>query len=370
MDGESPGLIFTVVSFLIGLSVLVFIHEMGHYSVARFFGMRVDRFSIGFGPEMVGWTAKTGTRWCVCALPLGGYVKFFGDSSSISNADTEKLSTMSDEDKSVCFQYRPLYQRAAVVFAGPAINLIVAVLVFAVLYAFNGVSMTPPKVGGLLEDGPAASSGLQAGDDIRAIDGRSVDRFSDLAADIRLRPNQTVTLSVQRGPDRLDIPVTLGARYQEDRFGNRYAYGYLGAQSTAPIRVDLGVFGALYEGTRQTANIISSIFTTLGQTIIGLRSIEEIGGPIRIAAMVGEAAQVGFLQFVIFLALISINLGVLNLMPIPALDGGHLFFYAIEAVKGSPLHEKAQELGYMAGAALMIMLMVFVTLNDLQSLAH
>ncbi len=370
MGAEAPGIVFTLISFVVGLSLLVFIHEWGHYSVARLFKVRVDVFSIGFGKEIWGWThPKTGVRWRLSAVPLGGYVKFHGDENAASAASAEQLAEIPGEDQKDCFHFKPLYQRALIVFAGPAINLVFAILVFAGVYISQGMTVSQPVFDAVAPDGPAEAAGVLPGDRVVAVDGKTIERFGDLRTYVLLRPNQSVDMTVLRGGATLVLPVDLGATYQEDRFGNRYAQGFLGVQSVPVDIVYPGPFAALYEGARQTVTVSESIFTSIGQTIIGLRSVEELGGPIRIATMVGEAAQTSPLQFLLFLALISINLGILNLLPIPVLDGGHLMFYAIEAIKGSPLNQRAQELGYMAGMAAMLTLMVFVTLNDLQSIA-
>lgn len=368
MDPEGPGFLLTITAFIVGLGGLVFIHEWGHYSVARLFGMTVDRFSIGFGRELVGLTDRAGTRWSISLIPLGGYVKFTGDRSAASDADSEALAAMSEAERANCFQFRPLYQRALVVFAGPAINLLVAMLIFAGFYWQQGIVVTPPVLETILPDSPAAAAGLMDGDRILKIGGERVERFNDIATFVRLHPGQQVSAVIERGGAEQTLRLEVGARYQEDRFGNRYAYGYLGAQATRADVQLLGPVGALAEGWRQVVQVTRSIFTTLGQTILGLRSLDEIGGPVRIATMVGEAAHIGFASFILFLALISVNLGIMNLLPVPVLDGGHLLFYAVEALKGSPVPEKAQELGYMVGMALMLLLMILVTVNDLQSL--
>ncbi|UTW54049.1 RIP metalloprotease RseP [Kordiimonas sp. SCSIO 12610] len=367
MDGSNPGIILTLLSFIGGFSVLVFIHEWGHYSVARLFGVRVDSFSIGFGKELFGWTDKKGVRWKVCMLPLGGYVKFFGDASGASNADSS-IEQLSEKEKSECFHYKPVWQRALVVFAGPGINLLAAVLVFAGFFWAYGAQVTPPIVPSVLEDSGAERSGMQVGDRIVSINGNSIERFNDIVSIVRLYPEREIDLVLERDGQSINKTLLTGVGYQEDRFGNRYPYGVMGIGIPQSVRVEVGPVGAISEGFRQTGTFIQTIFTTTGQIIVGLRSVNELGGPVRIATMTGEAASRGIESFIIFLALISINLGIVNLLPIPVLDGGHLMFYLVEAVKGSPLKKRAQEVGYIAGMALMLIFMVFVTLNDLQSI--
>ena len=367
MDTEGAGLMLTLLSFVVGFSLLVFIHEWGHYSVARLFGVRIDSFAIGFGRELFGWTDKRGVRWKFCMLPLGGYVKFHGDQSAASNPGA--VEGLSEEERKDCFHFKPLWQRALIVFAGPAINLVAAAVVFAGFYLTYGITVAEPVVATVQPDSAAEQAGMLPGDRILAVSGETVERFTDIGSLVRLYPGRETTVLVERDRTPIALTVTFGTRYLEDRFGNRYPYGILGVASGPATRVTLGPIEALAEGGRQTVSMIQSIFITLGQMVMGIRSIEEVGGPLRIVTMTGDAAAQGLENWIWFLALISINLGVVNLLPIPVLDGGHLMFYAIEALKGSPLSQRAQELGYMAGLALMLLFMVVVTLNDLQSMA-
>lgn len=368
METEGPSLLFIIFAFIGGFSALVFIHEWGHYIVARMFGVRIESFSIGMGREVFGRTDKNGVRWKISALPLGGYVKFFGDASAASNA-ADGVDTMSAEDKRDCLHFKPLWQRALVVFAGPAINLIAAALIFAGFVYKDGIRYADTVLGSVSDDSPAASAGLLEGDRIISVNGELVERFNDIAMIVRLRPAQNIPFVIERSGQTETIMVELGTRYMEDRFGNRYPLGFVGVGSSRLIEVQPGVFASLAEGTRQTVAFADSMFTTLGQMIMGIRSVTELGGPARIANMVGEAAHISFQSFIWMLAILSLNLGIVNLLPIPVLDGGHLMFYGLEAIKGSPLSKRAQELSFTAGAALMLIFMVLVTLNDLQSMA-
>ncbi|WP_374763918.1 RIP metalloprotease RseP [Yunchengibacter salinarum] len=368
MESDAPGFILTIVAFLAGFSLLVFIHEMGHFLVARAFGVKVDAFSIGFGRELFGWTDRKGTRWRISMLPLGGYVKFFGDQSAASDP-SRAAADMPAQDRAVCLHFKPVWQRALVVAAGPAINLLAGALVFAGFYLFYGINVAEPVVAKVMPESAAAEAGLSEGDRILRIDGKAVDSFSDISPIVRLYPGREVSLTIKRDARTMTITPTLGTQYMEDRWGNRYPYGVLGVQSGPASNQPVGPIRAVGEGVEQTGVMIRSIFTTLGQLVMGLRSVDEVGGPLRIATMTGEAAAKGPETFIWFLALISINLGVINLLPIPVLDGGHLMFYAIEALKGSPLSAKAQEAGFVAGFALVLMFMVLVTLNDLKSMA-
>lgn len=368
METEGPGLIFTLAAFIAGFSFLVFIHEWGHYKVARLFKVRIDTFSIGMGKELWGRTDKNGTRWRISAIPLGGYVKFFGDASAASNPGDipEGLSAKEQQD---CFHFKPVWQRALIVFAGPAINLIAAVLILAGLAYTYGVDVTRTEVSEVLENSAAAEAGFQQGDVILAVNGVSTERFSQLSNVVRMYPEQRVAIDYIRDNQTYSTEALLGLRLMEDRFGNEYRFGYLGIRPVAAERLQVGVGDSLVEGVATGVRITRTMLTTLGEIIIGLRSVKELGGPVKIAKTVGEAASLGFASFVSILGLLSLNLGIVNLLPIPVLDGGHLMFYAAEAVKGSPLSKKAQEAGFIAGAALMLIFMVLVTLNDLQSLA-
>jgi regulator of sigma E protease len=368
MDIASPGLLFTIVAFIVGFSFLVFIHEWGHYSIARLFKVRVDTFSIGMGKEIWGRTAKSGTRWRISAIPLGGYVKFFGDASAASNPG-DIPEGLSEQDQANCFHFKPLWQRALIVAAGPVVNLVAAVLIVAALAYSNGIRVADPVINTVVEDSAAERAGLIPQDRIISVNGRTVERFGDISNVVVLYPNKSIDLVILRDGQVIQMPVLLGESKKVDRFGNEYSFGYLGVSSTELRDRDLGVFEAVSEGTRMTVNMGKTMFTTLGEIIIGLRSVKELGGPVKIAKTVGEAASLGFENFVWILALLSLNLGIVNLLPIPVLDGGHLMFYAMEAIKGSPLSKKAQEAGFVAGAALMLIFMVLVTLNDLQSLA-
>lgn len=368
METEGPGIFFTIAAFVGGFSILVFIHEWGHFIVARIFGVKVDTFSIGMGKEIYGRTDKNGTRWKISILPIGGYVKFFGDASAASNPG-DLPEGLSPEERDVCFHYKPLWQRALIVFAGPAINLIAAALVFAGFVYSSGIAMSEPVIATVVEDSAAAKAGLMVDDRIVSINDETVSRFSDIGNIVRLYPAATIPVVIDRAGQTQTVMVQLDIAYMEDRFGNRYPLGRLGIQSVPPTVYQLGLFASLGEGVRQTVAMGDMMFTTLGQIVLGIRSVKELGGPVRIANMVGEAASISFASFIFFLAILSLNLGIVNLLPIPVLDGGHLLFYGLEALKGSPLSKKAQEASFVAGMALMLIFMVFVTLNDLQSMA-
>jgi len=353
----------TIIAFVFGLSLLVFIHEYGHYGVARLFGTKVDSFSIGFGPEIFGWNDKRGVRWKLCALPLGGYVKFAGDEDATSGRQKD-MSHLPDAEKKQYFQFKPLWQRACIVVAGPVVNLVAPIFVFA-FFAFTFGVIDNPAIIGEVFGKPAQDAGLQPGDKIIEIDGSSVERFNDLADLVRLMPDEQTKITVIREGERLTRDITIGRDVLTDLNGVETAIGVLGI-SHRPVRRPVGFLEAAGEGVRQTQRTVGLMLRALGQLVSGKRSLQELSGPPRIAQMMGKALNTGLDQFALILALLSLNLGIVNLLPIPSLDGGHLFLYSIEAIKGSPIPERTQEWAMMACMALIFAFMALVTLNDLQ----
>lgn len=363
---ENPGILLTLFAFLLTIGVLVFIHEMGHYLVGRWCGVKADTFSIGFGKELAGWNDKRGTRWKICALPLGGYVQFAGDMDPASTPSEDWLE-LPPEERNQTFQSKSLWKRAAIVFAGPAINFLFAILILAGFALTFGESVTPPVVGTVAEKSTAESIGLRKGDKIISIDGDAVDRFTDLSREISIIPNEEVEIAFERDGTVISKEAKIGVRLEKDRFGNEYKIGLLGISPSIVERRDVSLWEAPIVATRQTGEIVDLIVTTLGQVISGRRSVKELGGPLKIAQVSGEQFVAGLSQFIFFVALISINLGFINLLPIPMLDGGHLMFYAIEAVRRKPANPMVQEWAFRSGFALVVMFMLVVTFNDLAS---
>ncbi len=370
MELASPGLLTTLISFAVAITILVFVHEMGHYLVARRFGVRVEVFSIGFGPELFGWDDRHGTRWRVSLIPLGGYVRFFGDSDAASSADRARLASMTPEEREGAFHLKPLYQRVLIVAAGPIVNILFAVLIYAGLFTVYGQAVRPPVVVEVQEDSPAAVAGLQPGDRIVSLAGHDVDDAADLVRLVGLYPGQRVTVVVDRDGHRFVREVTLARVRLEDRFGNRYETGRLGVMLPArPTEIRrFGPVRAVGAAVAETVEMMRMMLTVVGQVIMGVRSLDDLGGPVKIAKVSGEQASLGLVSFVAFLALISVNLGLVNLFPIPMLDGGHLFFYAIEAVRGSPVPPRVQEWSSLVGLGLLLALVLLVTWNDLRTL--
>lgn len=356
------------VYFIVLISILVFIHEFGHYWVARRCGVKIERFSIGFGPELFGWNDSHGTRWRFALFPLGGYVKMYGDADPASSPDKEAITHMNDEQKKIAFFYQPVAKRAAIVFAGPLFNYLFAWVVLAIVFMALGQPFTKPVVYALMDKMPAAAAGIQPGDTITAIDGNPIARFEELQQYVRVRPGQTVKVGVRHGDTLRDITVKLARDNMQDRFGQDHPIGLLGIQAKGLDYVKLNPFAAIGAAVTETIDFSKTTLTAMGQIIMGERSTNELGGPLRIAQMSGEMADEGFVPWLMLMVLISVNLGLINLFPVPVLDGGHLAFYAFEALRGKPLSIAVQEMGYRIGMGLVLCLMVFAFWNDLVQL--
>ena len=445
-----------VLPFLVILTVLVFVHEFGHYYVARRAGVKVEVFSIGFGPELFGWNDKHGTRWRFAAIPLGGYVKMFGEGERLVDDDGRERP-LRPEEKQVSFHHKRLGQRAAIVFAGPFVNYVFAILVLGIMFATAGQPFSPSIVGTIMPGGAADKAGLKTGDKIVQVAGNNVERFEEVMQAVALRPGQRVTLVYERDGQARGVDVDVGVRVIEDKRGNQTPYGDLGAGAFIPpvigrvvsggaadeaglkpgdvflkikglpvetfddvrrvvlanpempfevvvrrgteeltltirpkwltvtdkdgvvrqvggvigvsphasFRQQHGVFDAFVQAVRETYNLTTATFTAIGQMFAGTRSTRDLSGPLRIAEISGDMAQNGTYTFFWFLGVLSLHLCLINLMPIPMLDGGHLLFYGFEALRGKPLGQRAQEYGFRIGLALVITLMVFATWNDL-----
>jgi regulator of sigma E protease len=358
------GLWTYVVPFLVVLTVLVFVHELGHYWVARRCGVRVEVFSIGFGPELFGWTDRAGTRWKFSAVPLGGYVKMFGDADAASTPGAE-LAEMTEEEKAVSFHHKTLGQRAAVVAAGPIANFLFALIVFAGLFVIVGQPFTPPEIGGVLPDSAAERAGLKAGDRIVAINDQPIERFEEIQRIIQLNLDSPLTLVVRRDGKDLRLNAQPTIVEEQDRLGNKMRLARLGIRGGGVEFVRYGPGTAIWRALGETYHQTTGTLKAVGQIITGQRNSEELGGPIRIAQMSGEVAQGGIASLLVFMAVLSVNLGLINLFPVPMLDGGHLLFYGAEALRGRPLGARAQEYGFRIGLVLVFSLMVFATWNDL-----
>lgn len=364
--GIFGGIAGYLIPFLIVLTVLVFVHELGHYLLARRNGVRVEVFSIGFGPELFGRTDKAGTRWKFSLIPLGGYVKMFGDANAASQPGSGE--DIPAEHRAHAFQYKRLSQRAWIVAAGPLANFLFAVVALAGLFMFYGQPYTPAVVGQVQPESAAAEAGMQPGDRIVRIDGESIERFEEVQRIVRLNPDSRLEIVVERDGETVTMAARPARTEVTDSFGNEHVIGLLGVTRSGVEYKKHGPVRAFIQAGDETVALTLGTLQAVGQIITGARSADELGGPIRIAQMSGEVADAGATNLVWFMAVLSINLGLINLFPIPMLDGGHLLFYAIEAVRGRPLGERAQEYGFRIGLALVLTLMLFVTWNDLVQL--
>ena len=363
----SPSFLTTIVAFILVLGPLIVIHELGHYLVGRWFGVKADAFSVGFGKELAGFTDKRGTRWKLSALPLGGYVQFAGDMNAASMPDPSQ-DTLTPEERARTFQSKPLWQRALIVLAGPMTNLLFAVAVFAVFNFSYGQAVAVPQVAEFATESSARDAGMMIGDRIVAVDGTKVESFTDIPEHILPYPGRTVVMSVLREGRTVDIPVKIARTVETDRFGNKADIGRIGIGAGAVEIVPVGPVKAVALGFEQSIGTMKMMVTGVAQIFTGERSVKELGGPIKIAKYSGEQFSLGWPQFVAFVALISINLAFINLLPIPALDGGHLAFYAAEAVRRKPVGIRSQEWAFRTGLALVLALMLFVTINDIAGL--
>lgn len=352
-----------ILPFIFVISIVVFVHEFGHYWVARRCGIKIEAFSIGFGREIFGWTDKIGTRWKVCWLPFGGYVKMFGDSNPASMPG-EEVKTMTPEEQKVAFYHQSVNKRMAVVVAGPAFNYIFAIIVLAILFVFQGMPYTAPDISTVVEKSAAEKAGLLKGDHVLSIDGSTIDRFEDIKRIAVLNAGTPLAVTVERGGVPMQFTLTPDIVTMTDHFGGEHKVGRIGITSDKLEYKKLSPPLALYYSVLETWNMSAGALKAMGQMIIGTRGTEELGGPLRIAEMSGHVAQDGFVSLMWFMGVISINLGLINLFPVPLLDGGHLAFYIIEKLRGRPLHERVQDAGMRVGMALVLSLMVFSTWND------
>jgi regulator of sigma E protease len=373
------GLIGYVIPFLVVLTIVVFFHELGHFLIARACGIRILVFSIGFGPELIGFDDRYGTRWKISAIPLGGYVKFFGDENAASVPDASAVAQMSAAERKVSFFHQPVASRAAVVVAGPLANLVLAIVIFAGIFAVYGKESTAARVASVQPGSAAEAAGFQPGDLVVSIDGRPIESFGELQRMVVTNPGRPLAIVVERkgGPKTLNATPVLSE--VKDSLGNVHRQGMLGI-TRAPVGqgeaafTPVNLLTALRLGVYETWFVVDNTMTYLGRVVIGRESADQLGGPTRIAQIAGQVWQGGLssggiggglIAIIQLAAVLSVSIGLLNLFPIPLLDGGHLLFYAVEAVRGRPLSERAQEVGFRFGLAVVVMLMIFATYNDI-----
>ena len=375
METTLPLWLYYVIGFPLLLGPLVTVHELGHYLVGRWFGVEAEVFSIGFGKEIWGFTDKRGTRWKLAVLPLGGYVQFKGDMNPASIPDSEAIAQASPEERRGRFHHAALWKRALIVFAGPATNILLTLAIFAGFFLFYGKPVPANAeqqltVSEFSETSAARDAGLEVGDRILSVDGVEMKGFRDLQDAVLMYPGRTLDFVVLRDGREQQFAVTAASHEITDRFGNTSRIGLVGIQAQAAdySYEPQSVTQSLGLAVDHSLGIVDMMVTGIGQIVSGERSVQELGGPVKIAKFSGEQLSLGALAFINFAALISLNLAFINLLPIPALDGGHLAFYAAEAVRRKPVGPRGQEVAYRAGVALVLMLMVFVTVNDLAGL--
>ncbi len=363
------GVVAYLIPFVFVLSLVVFFHELGHFLIARWCGVRILVFSIGFGPEIVGFHDRHGTRWKIAAIPLGGYVKFFGDENGASTPDGTRLEAMNAAERAQSFFFQPVFKRAAIVVAGPAANFLLAVVIFTAIFMFYGKQTMSARVDAIQPDSAAAAAGFQPGDLVVAIDGQAIDNFADMQRIVSESAGESLQVTVERNGSRLELKATPVLKEVKDNFGNVHRIGILGIsrsmaaedlkfQPVAPAQ-------AVVLGLQETWFVVDRTLSYIGGVIVGREAADQLGGPIRIAQISGQVATIGFVALIHLAAVLSVSIGLLNLFPIPLLDGGHLLFYSIEAMRGRPLSERAQEVGFRIGLAIVVMLMIFATFNDI-----
>ncbi len=358
-----------IVPFLVVLTIVVFFHELGHFLVARWLGVDVEVFSVGFGPSLAGFTDGKGTRWQLSAIPLGGYVRFRGDENAASVPDKDALEHMSEADRSRSFAGKPVGVRAAIVAAGPIANFILAVVIFAGIFAVYGRDVISATVDSVVPGSAAEEAGLAPGDVVVAINGSAIGGFSDLQRIVGTNAEQRLTLTIDRGGEAFDVTATPRRQEIEDGFGNTLSVGILGiTRNTRDATVTTERYTlpqAALLGVTESWFVIDQSLTYLYRVVVGVESTDQLGGPIRIAQVSSQVASLGIIELIRWAAIISVSIGFINLFPIPLLDGGHLVFFAIEAIRGKPLSDRVLEIGYRLGFAAIGMLMIFTVWNDI-----
>lgn len=373
LSGFGGSILSYIIPFLFVLTIVVFFHEFGHFLVARWCGVAVRTFSIGFGPELFGWSDRKGTRWRVAAVPLGGYVRFAGDENAASVPDRDAIAQMSPEERATSFFLKPVWQRAAVVAAGPAANFVLAIVIFTFLFVAFGRPITAAQVDEVQPGSPAAEAGFEPGDVIVSIDGQAIEAFSDVQRIVSGSGDSPLHFTVRRDGELVDLTATPEFREMSDGFGNTHRIGVLGirraAEADAVEHKSYSLPEAFVAGVGETWFIVERTGSYIGGVLTGRESADQLGGPIRVAQVSGQVASLGMTALINLAAILSVSIGLINLLPIPMLDGGHLVFYGVEALRGRPLSERSQDIGFRIGLALVLMLMIFATFNDIRQIA-
>ncbi|WP_119307520.1 RIP metalloprotease RseP [Cohaesibacter haloalkalitolerans] len=363
------GLLGYVIPALFVLMIVVFFHELGHFMVGRWCGVTISEFSIGFGKELFGFYDKHGTRWKVSAVPLGGYVKFLGDENAASVPDQEALNSLGKDDREGSLHSKSLWARAAIVAAGPFANFLLSIVIFGMLLFLYGKPMTPARVDAIAPDSAAAEAGFEVGDIMLSVDGQAIKSFADVQGIVALSSGDALAVVVDRNGQEITLMTTPRRTEVTDQFGNKQKIGVLGIRHAARpedvVRKQYGPLEAAWGGVTETYAIVERTLGYVGRIFVGKEDADQLGGPIRVAQVSGQVATLGIVALVNLAAILSVSIGLLNLFPIPMLDGGHLVFYALEGIRGKPLSAKSQEVGFRIGLALVFSLMIFATFNDI-----
>ncbi|MFT4718801.1 MAG: regulator of sigma E protease [Rickettsiales bacterium] len=359
-------ILHNLLSFIFIISIIVFVHEFGHYYIAKICGVKIEQFSIGFGKEIFGFNDKHNTRWKFCLIPFGGYVKMFGDRNPAS-LPSDEIKTFSKEEKSTSFYFQNVYKRIAIVIAGPLANFILAIFLLTIIFKINGIQQTLPIISKISKNSPAEKSSILPNDKILKINNKNINSFEMIKEFVIINGDEELLFHIERDGKVIMINILPEMREKKDIFDNQVKLPFVGLEANKTIKKKLSILEALSVSVRRTYEMSANILTSLSQLVTGQKSLKELGGPVKIAQYSGKSINMGLIMTLYFIAIISINLGVINLLPIPTLDGGHLFFYIIEVLKGKPVSEKIQNYSFKFGITFIIMLMSFTILNDILS---
>lgn len=352
-------------SFIVILSIIVFIHEFGHYFVAKICGVKIQEFSIGFGKELFGINDKSGTRWKFCLLPFGGYVRMFGDKNPASIADKDSIKHFSSAEKKISFYFQNVYKRIAIVSAGPIANFLLAIFLLTIVLKVQGLTKVLPIVDQVAQNSAAGAAGIKINDRILKINNQAIEDFDQVREMVITNGEKSLQFLISRDNQNLTINITPKISLSKNIFGEEQKMPLVGIGASKFEYKKLNLGQAFIRANIETYHLSYQVLKGVGELIVGERSIKELGGPVKIAEYSGKSMTAGIMMVLWFMAMISVNLGVANLLPIPVLDGGHLFYYIVEVLKGRPLPEKVQNVGFQFGFAVLASLMIFTTFNDI-----
>ena len=360
-------MLYSLLSFILIISIIVFVHEFGHYYVAKKCGVKIEQFSIGFGKEILGFNDKSGTRWKFCQIPLGGYVKMFGDKKP-SPTHNNKIKIFTEAEEVVSFYFQNVYKKIAIVLAGPVANFILAIFLLTAIFKISGIQQTLPIISNVVDSSPAKIAGMLPNDEILKINDKEINSFKNIITLISIYGHKKLSFTIKRDNKVITIDVLPKIKERKDIFNNEVKTPYIGINADKITKEELDIFSSFHIATIKTYEVSINILAVLYQFATGQKDVKELGGPLKIAKYSGQSMNMGFMMTIYFIAIISINLGVINLLPIPTLDGGHLFFYIIEVIRGRPLPEKLKDYSFRFGMILILMVMGFTIFNDIFSI--